>query len=147
MAEKSPLRTLLVVWSLFLTASFLRSAIPGINEPHYLGKSVRWHDPDWCARDFFLASSDAHPAFYGTFGQLTRISLPAAAVIGRAIGLLLLAVGWIRLSDRFAAPPVNCMVGWPEGRFTTPISRQATPMRNPVPSALEQASFAAHLLA
>ena len=46
-----------------------------------------------------------------------------------------------------SAPPVSAIVGFPEGRFTTPISFQNTPRRNPVPSALEQASFAAYLFA
>ena len=38
-------------------------------------------------------------------------------------------------------------VGLPDGRLTTPMSRQATPNLKPVPSALEQASLAAKRLA
>ena len=38
-----------------------------------------------------------------------------------------------------AAPPESCRVGWPLGRLTTPMSRQNTPWRKPVPSALAQA--------
>ena len=42
----------------------------------------------------------------------------------------------------FGAPPVSAMVGRPDGRLTTPISRHQTPERIPVPSAFEQASLA-----
>ena len=38
-------------------------------------------------------------------------------------------------------------VGRPDGRLTTPMSRHHTPARNPVPSALAQASLAAKRLA
>ena len=55
--------------------------------------------------------------------------------------------GGMIAASRSAAPPVNLMVGWPEGRFTTPMSRQNTPRRMPVPRALEQASLAAKRLA
>ena len=48
---------------------------------------------------------------------------------------------------RLSAPPVNFMVGRPDGRLTTPMSRQNTPRRKPVPSALAQASLAAKRLA
>src|SRR6185312_15118138 len=48
---------------------------------------------------------------------------------------------------RASAPPVSVIVGRPPARFTTPISRQKTPARRPVPSALEHASFAAKRLA
>ena len=54
--------------------------------------------------------------------------------------------GSIALS-RAAAPPVRRMVGWPEGRLTTPMSRQNTPRLSPVPRALAQASLAANRLA
>ena len=50
-------------------------------------------------------------------------------------------------ASRSAAPPVSAMVGWPERRLTTPMSRQNTPRRMPVPSALAQASLAAKRLA
>jgi hypothetical protein len=48
---------------------------------------------------------------------------------------------------RWAAPPVSRKVGFPEGRLTTPRSRQKTPWLKPVPSALAQASLAANRLA
>src|SRR5215470_2107220 len=54
--------------------------------------------------------------------------------------------GVIALS-RLSAPPVSFMVGRPEGRLTTPMSRQKTPALSPVPSAFAQASFAAKRLA
>ena len=49
--------------------------------------------------------------------------------------------------SRASAPPVSFMVGRPDGRLTTPMSRQNTPARRPVPSALAQASLAAKRLA
>ena len=49
--------------------------------------------------------------------------------------------------SRSAAPPVSRMVGRPDGRLTTPMSRQNTPGASPVPSALAQASLAAKRLA
>ena len=39
------------------------------------------------------------------------------------------------------------MVGWPEGRLTTPMSFMNTPRLKPVPTALENASLAAKRLA
>ena len=50
-------------------------------------------------------------------------------------------------ASRSAAQPVRCLCGWPLIRFDTAMSFHAIPMRNPVPSALEQASFAAQRLA
>jgi hypothetical protein len=50
-------------------------------------------------------------------------------------------------SSRDKAPPVKAMVGLPPRWLTTPMSRQKTPRRRPVPSALEQASLAAKRLA
>ena len=58
-----------------------------------------------------------------------------------------LVAGGTRLSSRSLAPPVSTMVGLPEGSLTTPMSFQNTPLRKPVPSALEQASLAAKRLA
>ena len=54
-----------------------------------------------------------------------------------------LAEGGFRLANLSAERPV----GLPDGRLTTPISRQNTPRLKPVPSALEQASLAAKRLA
>src|SRR5262245_60950790 len=54
--------------------------------------------------------------------------------------------GVIALS-RASAPPVSFIVGRPEGRLITPMSRQNTPLRKPVPRALAQASLAAKRLA
>ena len=49
----------------------------------------------------------------------------------------------VSAARRAAAPPVSRSSGWPEGRLSTPMSRQYTPWRKPVPSALAQASLAA----
>ena len=49
----------------------------------------------------------------------------------------------VKAASRAAAPPVRHNVGLPDGRLTTPMSRQEMPSRRPVPSALAQASLAA----
>jgi len=87
------------IWVLLSGWSLWRIPVPGINEPHYLSKSRHFWRPDWCAGDFFLESADAHLVFYSTFGWLTTLwTLPVAAMIGRGIGLLIVAWGWQQLS-------------------------------------------------
>ena len=51
--------------------------------------------------------------------------------------------GGVIASRRCSAPPVSRMPGCPDGKLTTPRSRQKTPLRKPVPSALAAASLAA----
>ena len=73
-------------------------AAPDVNEAHYLTKAKSYWQPDWCNRDLFLASADAHLVFYWLFGWVTRIvSLPATAWIGRLVGWTLLAASWMWL--------------------------------------------------
>src|SRR5436305_15212228 len=55
--------------------------------------------------------------------------------------------GGVIASSRLRAPPVSSIVGRPDGRLTTPMSRQKTPPAIPVPRALAQASLAANRLA
>ena len=65
----------LVIAAVFLSFtldSFARYPIPGPNESHYLCKAKHYWNPEWCARDLFLSSSNAHLVFYQTFGLLTR---------------------------------------------------------------------------
>ncbi len=82
----------------FAISSFVRYPVPGPNEPHYLCKAKHYWDPDWCVRDFFLESSNAHLVFFQTFGLPTRwLSLDATAIIGRVVGLLIFAIGWTLL--------------------------------------------------
>ena len=72
---------------------------PHVNESHYLTRSKHFWDPDWCAGDLFLESSEAHPVFHFTFGWMTNfLSLPAYAWFGRGVCWLALAAGWYRLS-------------------------------------------------
>jgi uncharacterized protein DUF6798 len=91
----------LVIAAVFLSFtldSFARYPIPGPNESHYLCKAKHYWDPEWCARDLFLASSNAHLVFYQTFGLPTRwLSVATTALIGRLVGLWILAVGWTAL--------------------------------------------------
>lgn len=86
------------VFASLAVSSFTRYPVPGPNEPHYLCKAKHYWDPGWCARDFFLESSNAHLVFFQTFGLLTRwLSLDATAIIGRSLGLLIFAAGWTLL--------------------------------------------------
>ncbi|WP_092053959.1 DUF6798 domain-containing protein [Planctomicrobium piriforme] len=90
----------LCLWVLLTGWSLLRVPIPGVNEPHYLGKARHWWNPDWCPGDFFLDSSNPHLVYYATFGSLTQwLAFDQAAFAGRAIGLLIVALGWQRLSQ------------------------------------------------
>lgn len=103
-ADETPEASLLPVlclWIGFLGYSFCHAPIPGVNEPHYLTKSLHAWDSDWCAGDFFLESSNAHLVFYRTVGALTVwMPLAKAAFWGRVLAYLLLAVGWQRITLR-----------------------------------------------
>ena len=96
--QKSPgfcLLSILAIAGMFLTISVVSSPIPGVNEPHYLCKARSFSDPDWCNRDFFLASANAHYCFFWLVGPLTQVvSFTTAAFIGRGISALILAIGW-----------------------------------------------------
>src|SRR6266403_2376894 len=83
-------------------------------------------------------------------GLTAEIMTKACAIGQSSVMLRSIRASWpggISASSCASAPPVSCMVGRPPGRFTTPISRHQTPLRIPVPSALEQASLAANRLA
>ena len=89
------LLSVFAVGGMFLAISLLSSPIPGVNEPHYLCKARSFSDPNWCDRDFFLASADAHYCFFWLLGPFTKIvSFSTAALIGRGVSALVLALGW-----------------------------------------------------
>ncbi|WP_437194041.1 DUF6798 domain-containing protein [Planctomicrobium sp. SH527] len=96
-AKMSWLPTVLI-W-IFLSGWLLcRVAIPAVNEPHYLSKAAHWWNPQWCAGDFFLESSNPHLVYYATFGALTQFfSFELTAILCRIIGMLIVAVGWQRM--------------------------------------------------
>lgn len=99
-------RQIVGVWLSFLAYSLLRAPIPAVNEPHYLAKARHFWRPDWCAGDLFLESANPHVVFYATFGWLAAaFSLEIAALLGRLISLLLLAIGWDRLVSRLIPDP------------------------------------------
>ena len=105
-------RYVAVVWCavtfVFLGASLIQVPVPGINEPHYLTKSRAFVDPEWCSRDFFLQSANAHFVFFALAGPLTRIMpFAAVAVIGRIISLCLLAAGWCMTARRLGLSAVS----------------------------------------
>jgi len=92
---------LFVVVAVFLSFtidSFARYPVPGPNESHYLCKAKHYWNPEWCRGDLFLSSSNAHLVFFQTFGWLTRwCSLETTAIVGRLVGLFILAAGWTAL--------------------------------------------------
>lgn len=88
----------------FLVATFFVTCgefPPDVNESHYLTKAKNFWNPDWCSKDFFLNSPDAHHVFYFTIGWLTLLfPLPVVAWIGRTFAWIGLAWSWQRLSFR-----------------------------------------------
>src|SRR6185312_7773147 len=91
------------------------------------------------------------PACPDYFAAGTAVMTTIACAVGPSsvsdTSIWALHPGGVIAASRASAPPVNFMVGRPEGRLITPMSRQNTPRRNPVPSALAQASLAAKRLA
>ncbi|MEJ7591613.1 MAG: DUF6798 domain-containing protein [Planctomycetaceae bacterium] len=91
----SCLLSILAIAGMLLAVSLLSRPIPGVNEPHYLCKARSFSDPTWCDRDFFLQSGNAHYCFFRLAGPLTEVvSFTTAALIGRGISALMLAIGW-----------------------------------------------------
>ncbi len=87
--------SIVFVWTLFGTISFLSGQVPAVNEPHYLCKAQAMEDREWCQRDFFLRSSNAHYCFLKVCGELSgHMSLPTLAICGRLVSTLVLAIGW-----------------------------------------------------
>ncbi|MBX3440739.1 MAG: hypothetical protein KF861_24830, partial [Planctomycetaceae bacterium] len=81
----------------FVISSAIRRPVPSVNEPHYLCKAKNYWQPDWCAGDLFLESSNPHRVFYQTVGVLTQwLTLPQTAWIGRLLALGCVAWGWTR---------------------------------------------------
>ena len=111
---------LLSITALLALVASVRSLIPGVNEPHYLSKSRHFWQPEWCGRDLFLSSANAHWFYYATIGTLGAIlPLPAAALAGRLLGWLTLAAGWSALGSSLgmrraavlAAAALYCALG------------------------------------
>jgi hypothetical protein len=97
---------LLAVFLSFVGSSALRRPVPSVNEPHYLGKAKHYWEPQWCAGDLFLESSNAHLVFYQTIGWLTRgLTLAQTAWAGRLLALALLAWGWTALISQLTPEP------------------------------------------
>lgn len=87
-----------LVFVSFAAFGTLRSPSPGVNEPHYLAKAKHLWDPQWCARDLFLQSTNAHAVFLTAIGAVTRVaSLETTVWVGRIAVWLLLAWSWTLL--------------------------------------------------
>jgi len=101
-----PSRTLLAgigEWVVVLAVFAWQGAwpVPDVNEPYYLGKAVHFWNPEWCPRDDFFATGDAHEVFYFTFGWLSLfLPLPVLAWTGRVVTWALLAAGWCFFARR-----------------------------------------------
>ena len=113
-SRSSRLVSIAALWLTFSTYSLLRVPVPGVNEPHYLTKARHFWQPEWCRGDLFLESSNTHFVFYLAVGWLTALfSLEVAAVIGRLLAFLLLAIGWQRLLSRLLpAQAVPLLSAW-----------------------------------
>lgn len=100
-ATRSPRTTwgaVFAVAAVFALVSAVRSFVPGVNEPHYLAKARHFWMPDWCRRDLFLDSANAHWFFYASVGWLAALfPFSVAAWLGRFAGWLTLGWGWQRL--------------------------------------------------
>lgn len=87
------------VWLLFTAIAFLVAPLPAVNEPHYLCKARSLAHPDWCQRDFFLQSANAHYCFLKLTGFATQMApLWLVATLGRIASCGLLACGWSRIT-------------------------------------------------
>ncbi|MEZ6060372.1 MAG: DUF6798 domain-containing protein [Planctomycetaceae bacterium] len=94
------------VTAVFLGVSLLSVPVPGVNEPHYLCKARAFADPNWCSRDFFLQSGNAHAVFFAATGWLPEfLPLAMVAIVGRTLCCVLLACGWTELSRRLGLGP------------------------------------------
>ncbi len=95
----------LAVFLSFLASSAVRRPVPSVNEPHYLCKAKQYWQPEWCAGDLFLESSNPHLVFYQTIGVLTQwLSLEQTAWVGRVLAFTCLASGWTLLFSRLVEP-------------------------------------------
>lgn len=93
---------LVAVWCSFFLYSAVAAPVPAVNEPHYLCKAKHYWQPNWCAGDFFLESSNAHVVYFATIGSLTTfLSFEQSAWIGRILAIAILTVGWCRLIGPF----------------------------------------------
>lgn len=71
---------------------------PMVNEAHYFAKAKNFWQPDWCRNDLFIASGNAHTAYYVLFGWPTQFfSFETTAWLGRLVGWCMLAIGLHRL--------------------------------------------------
>ncbi|MFN0051447.1 MAG: DUF6798 domain-containing protein [Planctomycetales bacterium] len=92
-----------LVFVAFASYGTWRSPVPGVNEPHFLGKARHFWEPSWCARDLFLESSNTHWVFYATLGSTTPVlSFPQAAWVGRFLVWWSLAISWGALARQSA---------------------------------------------
>ncbi len=101
-----------VQWFVHLLLLFLLAgtAVPEINESHYLPKAKHAYDASFAPGDLFLESHDSHFLATQSAGWLTTIlPLPLVAWIGRAVAWAFLAFAWLRLTGalgiaRWASP-------------------------------------------
>ncbi|RMG40900.1 MAG: hypothetical protein D6725_02540 [Planctomycetota bacterium] len=146
------LATVAAIAVVFFAFGLCADPIPGINEPHYLGKARHFWDPRWCAGDLFLESANAHVVFYATFGWLTVLfGLQTAAVLGRALACTVLAWGWtamVRVLTARLQPDVATQHRAADACVGRPASlpaRRRSPLQSPLSAAAVWLSAAAYL--
>ena len=91
----------LIVTAIFVVITIMSATgVPGVNETHYLTKAKHFWNPEWCAQDLFLNSSDAHYAFFLLLGWPTLlVSLEVYTWIGRLACWLAMAYAWYQLNE------------------------------------------------
>src|SRR3954452_3383996 len=103
------LAEVLLIGLLFFVAT--GDPTPAVNETHYIARLKHCWNPQWCAGDLFLESTDTQLVFIWLFGWLTRfVSLPATAWIGRVVAWLFVAWSWQRLSWRIVPRPLAAVL-------------------------------------
>ncbi|MEM9365942.1 MAG: DUF6798 domain-containing protein [Planctomycetota bacterium] len=113
--SRADLLACLSEFSLTLLVFFVCAADPppSVNEAHYLAKAKHYWDPSWCAKDFFITSSQTHATFYFFFGWPTLfVDLETVAWAGRFAGWSMLAAGLIRLCSVLHLRSWTPLVAW-----------------------------------
>ena len=79
-------------------------------------------------QSFHQALRASHSPYERARASITTNACASGVLVGdRQMDERLAVPAGMIAASRAAAPPVRCIVGWPDGRLTTPMSRQNTP--------------------
>ena len=96
---KAQLECLLVLAIFAVFALHGSWPIPDVNEPYYLGKAIHFWNPQWCPRDDFFATQDAHLVCNLVVGWLSLLFSPDGfALVTRLLTWGLLAISFRQLA-------------------------------------------------